>query len=243
MAWTKTKTAIAVGIAVLFTTGTAVTVKRAFSGPSWEMNLANLNSLPPTLILRPTKFPGDHMGLFNGNNAKAIQKGVALQEIVAHAYNVPVDRIVFPPGFPPLQKYFDAMLTLNDHPREAMQKEIQRQFGYVGRRETQERDILVLQLKRPDAPGLKPAANINNSASSSFGRFNVVSSPISSLADYLPRYLGKMVRDDTGLTNLYDIDIRWKTTEELKQAISDELGLELVPGHEPIEVLVVEKIK
>ena len=56
--------------------------------------------------------------------------------------------------------------------------------------------------------------------------------------------------DQTGTTNRYSIDIKWEElggqdTEHkaLKQVLLDQLGLELVPSHEPIKMLVVEKVK
>lgn len=58
------------------------------------------------------------------------------------------------------------------------------------------------------------------------------------------------VIDQTRLTNRYDIDLNWNETdyqhpnlESLKQALLDQLGLELVPTNMPIEMLVVGKIK
>jgi uncharacterized protein (TIGR03435 family) len=62
--------------------------------------------------------------------------------------------------------------------------------------------------------------------------------------------LGIPVIDQTGLTNNFDIDLKWKQSnwrepnpDGLKQAVLDQLGLELAPSREPIEMLVVEKVK
>jgi uncharacterized protein (TIGR03435 family) len=56
------------------------------------------------------------------------------------------------------------------------------------------------------------------------------------------------VVDQTGLTNEYDFSLRWDgpdsrqpDSEGLKQALLDQLGLELVPTNMPIEMLVVTK--
>jgi uncharacterized protein (TIGR03435 family) len=58
----------------------------------------------------------------------------------------------------------------------------------------------------------------------------------------------KPVVDETGLTEHYAIDLRWTELtgqtpghDTLKQALLNQLGLELVPGHQPVEMLVVEK--
>jgi uncharacterized protein (TIGR03435 family) len=58
------------------------------------------------------------------------------------------------------------------------------------------------------------------------------------------------VIDQTGLANHFDMDLKWDETnwqhpnlESLERALLDQLGLELVPSREPIEMLVVEKSK
>jgi uncharacterized protein (TIGR03435 family) len=51
------------------------------------------------------------------------------------------------------------------------------------------------------------------------------------------------------LTGPYDVDLKWKPKlgqsdqDALRQALLDQLGLQLVPGREMVEMLVVEKVK
>ena len=53
---------------------------------------------------------------------------------------------------------------------------------------------------------------------------------------------GELVIDRTRIKGNMDIELNWDVTPEgLKQALIDQLGLELVPGNEFIEFLVVEK--
>jgi uncharacterized protein (TIGR03435 family) len=56
------------------------------------------------------------------------------------------------------------------------------------------------------------------------------------------------VIDQTGLTNQFDIDLKWDEAdyrhpnlESLTPALLDQLGLALVPTNMPIEMLVVGK--
>lgn len=57
------------------------------------------------------------------------------------------------------------------------------------------------------------------------------------------------VIDQTGLMNKCDFFLKWDdavpihpNTEGIKQALLDQLGLELVPSREQVEMLVVEKV-
>jgi len=71
----------------------------------------------------------------------------------------------------------------------------------------------------------------------------------SGFADSLEGRFGKPVINQTDLNGRYDIHLQWKSqpgesdNEGFKQALLDQLGLELVPATRPIEKLVVEKVK
>jgi uncharacterized protein (TIGR03435 family) len=56
--------------------------------------------------------------------------------------------------------------------------------------------------------------------------------------------------DETGLTGSYNLDLRWKVKtdpnanqEAVKQALIEQLGLELVPVHKAVDMLIVEKVQ
>ena len=55
--------------------------------------------------------------------------------------------------------------------------------------------------------------------------------------------------DKTELKSLYDFKLTWDSTdqtrvkESIKQSLLDQLGLELLPSREPVEMLVVEQVK
>ena len=57
------------------------------------------------------------------------------------------------------------------------------------------------------------------------------------------------VLDRTGLTSRFDFDLEWSDDPRqpnvvaLQQALRDQLGLELVPGRESVEMLLVEKAR
>jgi uncharacterized protein (TIGR03435 family) len=70
------------------------------------------------------------------------------------------------------------------------------------------------------------------------------------LTKQLERIFQMPIVEETGLTGSYNLDLRWKVKtdpianqEAVKQALIDQLGLELVPVHKRVEMLIVEKVQ
>jgi uncharacterized protein (TIGR03435 family) len=87
-------------------------------------------------------------------------------------------------------------------------------------------------------------SNINNGA----GFYKCSNAPFAFFAGELEYYFEIPVIDRTGIEGRFDIDLKWdepdrqhRNPEAFKQVLLDQLGLELVPSREPIEMLVVEK--
>jgi hypothetical protein len=102
----------------------------------------------------------------------------------------------------------------------------------------------VLTLRSRGAPGLKPHTDpwqqgpeiAKNSLSFQGGTWLLVQA--------LEDALGTFVVDHTGLTDYYNINLTWdETPDGLKRALREQLGMELVPGDEPVAVpiVVIEK--
>jgi uncharacterized protein (TIGR03435 family) len=53
--------------------------------------------------------------------------------------------------------------------------------------------------------------------------------------------------NETALTNEFAFEVYWNANGDslpnLKQALEEQLGLELVPGTAPVKVLIIEKVK
>jgi uncharacterized protein (TIGR03435 family) len=264
MAWTKAKTVIVVGMGVLLAAGTTtVSVKkiRAYERDrnSWRsasLTWEKVGETAPQIRILPTKFkaPVTHMLTSDGYKWGGIR--VSMKEIVRAAYGYSPGRIIFPAGEPP-EKY-DFISTLSEGTEEALQRELKKTLGFMGRRETMDMDVWVLKVRNPDASGLKPHGFGFPDEWHNGGHIHCFGEPLSSappipplgLTKYLEMYLQSPVIDETGLTEYYDIDLKWKERGEadpnhdaLKQAVLNQLGLELVPDRQPIEMVVVEKAK
>jgi uncharacterized protein (TIGR03435 family) len=263
MAWTKMKTAIFVGVGILLAAGTTtVTVKKIEahrSEESWrfpDINTPQLAKVAPQVNILPTKFPDSK------NNLTATPdylKWVGINERVADfifaAYSWPPGRIIFETTLP--QGGYDFISTLPNGSEQGLQNELKKKFGLVGRREIRDMDVLLLKVRNPNAPGLGHPRPDGGNGRWGHGYYNCQDAPISNPDSYfdsiisrMEDYFGMPVIDQTGLTQHFSIDLKWNELGEqdpkhnaLKQALLDQLGLELVPSRAPVEMLVVKKSK
>ena len=252
MAWTKAKTVVVAGVAVLFATGTTVVVVEKIVSPTvdesfWDSK-SNLDKAPPVLIIRPARYSDYIMNSMTGNGGviyKVMTHNSDVAALLQIAYSFNRQRMILPAGVP--TNRYDLMLTLRDHPMEALQKAIQREFGFSARREMRETDVLLLKVKDPGLLALHVSKRGSKmDFKNSKGLWAWSNFPISFVSDYLEGVFRKPVIVQPGLADRYDITFQWEDTQDVKQALSDELaqaGLELVPSREPIEMLVVEKVK
>ena len=263
MAWTKAKTAIVTGVVVLLAAGTTtVTVNEIDARKTeklWRINkdipADKIDKLSPMVKVLPTKFHSVWVTWNSGANGdKFAGSNVRAGDIAAYAYGFPLGRIRFVEKEPASR--FDFVATLPQGSREALQRVLKAKLGLVGRRETENMDVLLLEVNRANTPGLKPPVLEKNDTYWATGVFHSSDEVIDTgaprfdgLANYLERYFKMPVIDQTGITQHFSTAVRWKEVkghpnhEGMEQVLLDRLGLELVPTNMPIEMLVVEKVK
>jgi uncharacterized protein (TIGR03435 family) len=256
MAWTKAKTAIVVGVGVLLAAGTAtVSVERiqehrryAWQIP-YPLDVSVMDRVPPQVAILPSRF-NSWQGVM-GDGKRVFGTGVQVRDIVWAAYShFPMvnDRTVFPPGL--TASNYDFIANLPKDGLTALQRELERKFGLVARPQMRYTDVLLLTVKQPNSPGLKPATRQNTLAMDN-GHIELHDQPLTLLASVLEGQINIPVIDRTGLAGPVDLDLKWNpeyvgpgySSEPIKKALEDQLGLELVPTNMPFEMLVVEKAK
>jgi uncharacterized protein (TIGR03435 family) len=248
MAWTKAKTAIVFGASVLLAAGTAtITVKEiaAHRHEVWrdKYGLSVLDRVPQQVKILPT-IPSQRGGTWGGGPHGMMGLGVKAVDVVQCAYGGTLGRMIFSTPLP--DGNYDFISNLPGGAGDALQREIKKKFGLVARSELIETNVFVLTVRNRNAAGLRISSASTNPNTANrdrgSGSYGCKNQPISNLVSFLEDYLGTPVVDQTGLTDNYDIVLIGNSTREgLKRVVLKELGLELVPGREPIEFLVVER--
>jgi len=269
MAWTKAKTVVLFGIAAVLAAGTTtvavktvVTSRRSavyeaiFAHPD-SSSMGRLEQCTPVLILRPSRYPdrgGQGIGTGSGREAYV---NMQIAELLAWAYNFDFTREVLPDDAP--KDGYDYLNTL-PHPNETLREELRKQFHLTARPEVRPADVLLLRAANPARLNSfrtkgRPFACYGTGDGNTQFRF-FTNAPLSYLAEQLVEgYFRKPCIDLTDPQSKYDFSIQWQelpglTGDErraaLQPVINDalhQLGLELVATNQPLEMLVVEKIK
>ncbi|MGD0412653.1 MAG: TIGR03435 family protein [Verrucomicrobiota bacterium] len=258
MAWIKVKTAIVAGVAAVLAVGTTtVTIKeiRNHKMYDWRVKgidndiIAKLDTWPAQVWIEPAKdtHAGNQLGL--GHDGKLMGRNTPLSWLLRNAYGKNQTWMVLPPNLP--EDGYDYMANLPQGSAEALQREINRKFGVVVRRELRETNVLIFKIGKAGAHGIKRPADTQKGERAGSDTLTWMDQPLSRLHDFLEDFFKTPIIDETGLAGDYDFALQWDeqwwfknrdNLEGFKQIISDQLGLELVPSRQPIEMLVVEKV-
>jgi len=263
MAWTKAKTAIVTAAAVFLTAGTATVVVRETRPHDEWFTLSGARRAPANLVLiRPSPFSDQDFSGWVSLSPGQLGNRRFLKDILLTAHGLGGGengftsiRVIGSESFP--QGYFDYLITLPGDFKKELQIKIRKQFGLVGRMEIIVKNALLLKLQRAHAPGLKPTQGGTRGVTFEGyggGQYEVpelcgTNVPTSTLAGYLENKFKIPIVDKTGLEGNVDFVLhypmgwRLEDQENLKTSLLNELGLELVPGLEPVEMLVIEKVK
>ena len=217
-----------------------------------------LESAPPTLIFRPTQFP---RRIGRGSpwtpTGKFVVVNFPLNTLFGTAYGFRADYVVFPDDFDSGNTNYDILITLASHQKEALQEELKKQFGLTAHAQTRDTDVLLMKVADPAKLQLyrtKGGAYRYYVEKGSGNNQKLIyrNAGLAVVADGVE--VGKPVLDRTGSKEHYDFN--FQGTERKGPSIAamesaldiwtgqlNQAGLQLVPGREPLEILVVEMAK
>ena len=266
MAWTKMKMTVIAGVVILLAAGTTITFKeiQEHRTYSWEVPKADFGlfyKTPAQVRIVPTKFKEDGSWVSDGGRG-AMGIAQPLKEIIQVAYQKDKLRTVFNTDLPTNRYDFLAKLvgpqephkkiSVNENWTMELQKEIAKKFGIKGSLEMHTADVLILKPTGTGIRNFKISHKMPNgrAVTEKPGDNSFFEQPMSTLTSLLEYKFQIPIIDQTGLSNNYDYSIKWNEPDAkqpnldgLKEALLDQLGLELVPTNMPIEMLVVEKLK
>ena len=169
--------------------------------------------------------------------------GARLRDIVSYVYGVSPARTIV--ESPLADATYDVSFVVPPGKQNSLSeiagKALEIAFGLQVKREIQEQNVLVLSAPHGTA-GLRPSADHEEHAiMSDDGQVASKSVELKRFCDVLEGSLKQPVLDETGIDGLFDVSLYWdaKNPETVKDALHDQLGLELRPERRSIEVLVV----
>jgi uncharacterized protein (TIGR03435 family) len=255
MAWTKAKTIIMAGAALLFATGTTMVVVEKFGSNGvdesfWEIKFENLKKAPPVVIIRPTRYS---KGISISDGGNVIAHDLTITDLLEWAYSCSSSRMVLPTNIP--EGRFDLMLTTPHDPRKALRQEIRKQFGFIARHENIETNALLLTVKDADLLAAHRSKLGNRTYHHRDAAFETCSNyPISRIASwYVEWWFKTPIILQSGCSGNYDFrrpiyqaisydEANAKRQEFVREEFKD-MGLELVPATTAVEMVVVEKAR
>ena len=111
--------------------------------------------------------------------------------------------------------------------------------GFAAGRTTSSSRTVVRSAQQSGSGGINPASRIGGND------YRVENGTIDGLLLNLQSHFDKTLYNATGLTNRYNIDLKWDPSSDaqnaLQSALLEQLGLELAPGRAQVEMLVVQK--
>lgn len=264
MAWTKAKTAAVTGAVILLAAGTttvavtkiaahrvtvlsATDLSWADNPKYWATDSRVLEKIPAgVFIFRPTRFPNGGGGVWV--NHRMCVKNYSVGDLVDDAYGFSYTRTVLPADMP--ADHFDIMATVPNS-NALLKDELDKRYGISAHTEILETNVLLLRVQNPNPSNLKRRAG-NNWMSSSWiggnGEITLQNQQLGGFFSDIESRLGVPVIDETGLKGHYDLKLKWHQSllgkfdkDAYKRALSEQLGLELVPSQKSIKMLIVDK--
>jgi len=228
-----------------------------------DISTAVLYSEPPMVEILPTvsTLEGNMNTSMAGipeNWTKGLGSGCTIRKLVQIAYGFSwTECRTFMATQLPMDRY-DFIDNMSKDAMQALRRRIREKFGVTGRIAKIETNVLVLRVKTPNPPGLrpsKPGSAGQNGGSSGPGAMesHTANTDFLNWVIFCENTLEIPIVNRAGLHGNYDTDLKWQwggreawcnsqaQQDAFKQAVLDQLGLELAPTRETIDILVIER--
>jgi len=222
---------------------------------AWEiidtMNSQALDGAPPLVFLREHDGSEHNTGTVS-SQGKLMGKGVSIRQLLAIAHGVPQSRVRMAGQAPWPALKVDYLVSLRSGQKEALQKAIREKFGMTAQREVRLEDVYVLTARSGEFSGRQPSTQREGSSSGTTSDRQIRSNnaTIDWLASTIERMIQRPVFNETALRDRFDIFFSYDgpgnekpDPELLKQALTEQLGLELKPDRRDVEILLVQNVK
>ena len=215
------------------------------------MNSQSLDVAPPLVFLRVHSGPDDRTGAIS-SNGRFMGKASSIRSLLAIAYGTTPSRLRAAGQTPLPDLRVDYLVSLPSGQKEAMQQAIRQKLGLIAHRENREEDVYVLTARPGEFTGLQPSARrgAGGFSRNGDGELNFNNSTVDSLARSIELLIQHPIVNETGLRDRFDIFLTYgqpgetrPDPEVLKKALTEQLGLELKPDKQDMEILLVQNVK
>ena len=186
---------------------------------------------------------------------------------LSYAFNIPQpSRIASVPEWVQVARYDiagKAAGPITDQQRRAMLRQVLvSRFGLRVHSEQREQTVYVMTMDRSDKrPGAGltrradcAAASCERNGTGTQEGVNIRATTLTQFADgMLSNLLGQIVRDETGVEGVFDVEANWRPASgnanagdsrpDMFTALREQLGLKLEPSRRPVDVLVIDHIE
>jgi len=219
----------------------------------WRTNFESIQSVSNVVFIRPTQLAAQVNDGFLQNVNTRVWLGVAMpmNGLFGHAYDIRRNHIANPELLP--SGKYDFVVTGPDHRMEALQAALKNKFGLTAMRVMRQTNVLLLTVANTNAPGLHPkpdhgdkrARFFSTGTSNDDGHIKYCNRDMDFIVKLLERHLNTPVFDQTKLRGQYHIVLDDDETDldTINQSLLNQLGLQLKPDTQMMEMLQLLKVK
>jgi len=220
-----------------------------------RMNSRALQEAPPRVFLRTSGESDGREGAI-AMNGKFMGKGMPAAELLATAYSCSRSRVRLSNGAMLPEGRFDYLVSLASGQKEALQGLLRERLGLTARIERREEEVYVMSARPGEYDNLRPCEGLQGGSrvSNRDGEITFRNTTVDGFVRGLEQMLPHAILNESGLQGRYDMRLVFDppadggephppTAEEMKKALSDQLGLELRLAKRTLEVLLVEPAK